>query len=105
VRARRGSGGAFEVLRGRTGPGLAAGVLERVFEPFYQVDASPTRSHGGTGVGLAIARGIIEGHGGMARAESPSPVVIAGRALGGAAFHLLFPARPSSSASVVIAGR
>ncbi len=105
VRARRGSGGAFEVCVADTGPGLPAGVLERVFEPFYQVDASPTRSHGGTGVGLAIARGIIEGHGGMARAESPSPVVIAGRALGGAAFHLLFPARPSSSASVVIAGR
>ncbi len=105
VRARFGGGGTFELCVADTGPGLSAGLLERVFEPFYQVDASPTRSHGGTGVGLAIARGIVEGHGGMARAESPSSVVIGGCPLRGAAFHLLFPARPPSTLMAIGAPR
>ena len=46
------------------GPGLAAGDLERVFEPFVRVEASRNRETGGTGLGLAIARNIVRGHGG-----------------------------------------
>ncbi|HSE02007.1 MAG TPA: ATP-binding protein [Burkholderiales bacterium] len=47
-----------------TGPGLPPEELEKVFEPFYRVEASRSRETGGTGLGLTIARGIAEGHGG-----------------------------------------
>lgn len=46
------------------GPGLPPGELQRVFEPFYRVDASRSRETGGTGLGLTIARSIAEMHGG-----------------------------------------
>lgn len=46
------------------GPGLDAGLLEQVFEPFFQVD--PARNHrgGGVGLGLSIARSCVRAHGG-----------------------------------------
>ncbi|HEX9108832.1 MAG TPA: ATP-binding protein [Longimicrobiales bacterium] len=43
-----------------TGPGIAPEHLARIFEPFVQVDQSPTRKVGGTGLGLAIARHFAE---------------------------------------------
>jgi signal transduction histidine kinase len=46
------------------GPGIPEAELERVFEPFYRVEASRNRSSGGTGLGLTIARGIVQDHGG-----------------------------------------
>ena len=46
------------------GPGIPEAELERVFEPFYRVESSRNRSSGGTGLGLTIARGIIQDHGG-----------------------------------------
>ncbi|MBN2191448.1 MAG: hybrid sensor histidine kinase/response regulator [Polyangiaceae bacterium] len=105
VRARQISEGTFEVCIADTGPGLPVGLAERVFEPFYQVDGSPTRSHGGTGVGLAIARGIVEGHGGTTRVESPSQQEVQGEVLAGAAFFLFLPARPASLVAGVAVSR
>lgn len=43
-----------------TGMGIAPGKLEEIFEPFHQLDESTTRLQGGTGLGLTLARKIIE---------------------------------------------
>lgn len=54
-----------------TGSGIAPEFLPHVFERFRQADASTTRSHGGLGLGLAIARELVELHGGTLSADSP----------------------------------
>ena len=53
-----------------TGEGLDQDELERVFERFYRVDRSRSRQRGGSGIGLTIARAIVEAHGGRLSAES-----------------------------------
>jgi signal transduction histidine kinase len=53
-----------------TGRGIPADQLERIFEPFVQVDRSLTREHDGTGLGLAISRDLARGMGGDLTAES-----------------------------------
>lgn len=53
-----------------SGLGIAKENLEKVFEKFYQVDNTYTRTAGGLGLGLTIAREIIEAHGGKMWAES-----------------------------------
>jgi CheY-like chemotaxis protein len=47
-----------------TGPGIPADRLDRLFQAFSQVDASVTRHHGGTGLGLVISKRLVEGMGG-----------------------------------------
>lgn len=46
------------------GPGIPQSELEKVFEPYFRVEASRARHTGGTGLGLAIAKAIAENHGG-----------------------------------------
>ena len=46
------------------GPGIAAAELERVLEPFYRLETSRNREHGGVGLGLSIAHDIARQHGG-----------------------------------------
>jgi len=58
----------FEVAD--TGAGIAEEHLERVFEPFFQIDATLTRRHGGAGVGLAISRQLAELLGGRVEVRS-----------------------------------
>jgi signal transduction histidine kinase len=47
-----------------TGVGIAASDLPRVFEPFFRADPARSREPGGAGLGLAVARAIVRGHGG-----------------------------------------
>ena len=53
-----------------SGTGIAAADLPHVFERFYRGEKSRSRSHGGAGLGLAIAHGLVEAHGGRIWAES-----------------------------------
>ena len=62
--------GAVEVRVSDTGIGIAADELPAVFEMFAQLDASPERTHGGLGVGLALAKRLVQLHGGTISARS-----------------------------------
>jgi signal transduction histidine kinase len=55
------------------GPGIPEEEATRVFERFYRADVARSSSHGGAGLGLAIARWIVDLHGGDIRAERRSP--------------------------------
>jgi signal transduction histidine kinase len=76
----------YEVIVADSGSGVPPERAERVFDPFYQVDGSPTRAYGGVGVGLAIARRVARGLGGDVKLASGATVE--GMYLTGAAFSL-----------------
>ncbi len=65
----RGDAGLSIVIRDH-GPGVPAGDLERIFEPFYRVAESRDRDTGGEGIGLAITSQVMRAHGGSARANN-----------------------------------
>ena len=66
-----------------TGHGIPADMLEKVFEPFIQVDAGHSRAGEGTGLGLAISRDLARGMGGDLRVQSQLGV--------GSTFELILP--------------
>ncbi|MEP7350063.1 MAG: HAMP domain-containing sensor histidine kinase [Sphingorhabdus sp.] len=53
-----------------TGPGIAPDIIDAVFEPFARAENSRSRSTGGSGLGLTIARAIARNHGGDVRLEN-----------------------------------
>ena len=64
----------YAVVRVRdTGFGIPAAMLPRVFEPFTQGDQKMERSNGGLGLGLTLARRLVELHGGRIEAKSDGP--------------------------------
>jgi sigma-B regulation protein RsbU (phosphoserine phosphatase) len=83
VVARPEVGGLVRLAVEDTGPGLPAAERERVFDKFYQVGRVEGERPPGTGLGLTIARHLVELHGGRIWAEDASG--------GGAAFVLLLP--------------
>jgi signal transduction histidine kinase len=79
-----GGGGGLEtvgymLLVADDGPGVESGQIDRVFEPFFQVDGSRTRRHQGVGLGLAFARRVFEAHGGTVTMQSPPAEDVAGQ--------------------------
>jgi signal transduction histidine kinase len=81
----RAADGAFVVSVSDTGPGIAEGDRQKIFEEFQQADTSSTRKKGGSGLGLSISRRIVELHGGRLWVES-----VLGE---GSTFHFTVPVR------------
>jgi histidine kinase len=79
--------GGVAIAVADTGIGIPAEHLPHVFDRFYRVDRSRARASGGSGIGLTIARHLVEAHGGSIRAESAGP----GR---GSTFTVTLPPAP-----------
>jgi signal transduction histidine kinase len=67
----QGGGSQIQITVRDTGRGIAPEFLPHVFKRFAQEDPSPSRAHGGLGLGLAIVRHLVELHGGTVEADSP----------------------------------
>jgi signal transduction histidine kinase len=78
------------------GIGIPESELPHVFERFRQVDGSPTRQHAGMGIGLALARSLVELHGGAIWAES-----VVGK---GSRFTFTLPIRPADRRAGEVGG-
>jgi PAS domain S-box-containing protein len=77
-------GSVAKIIVKDNGIGIVKENIGKIFVKFFQIDTSMTREHGGTGIGLSVCRGIVEGHGGKIWAESE------GRNKG-AEIHILLP--------------
>jgi signal transduction histidine kinase len=75
-----------------TGPGIPVADQKQIFEEFYQVDTSSTRTKGGAGLGLSISRRIIDMHGGRLWVQSSSGT--------GSTFFVTIPVRVEEQAKV-----
>ncbi|MFM8319715.1 MAG: ATP-binding protein [Chloroflexota bacterium] len=90
IEARLLAGQAVEITVWDTGIGIAEEHLERLFAPFMQVDSRLARTQNGTGLGLALAYGLVKLHGGML-----TPRSVVGQ---GSRFTITLPAAPADAA-------
>ncbi len=67
------AGPSVQITVADTGDGIAASHLPHLFERFYRADAARDRAHGGSGIGLTIARALVTAHGGTITAASDGP--------------------------------
>ena len=63
-------GSSLELVFQDDGPGVPKESLEQIFDSFYRVDDSRNSAEKGSGIGLAVVKEIIIGHGGTIRAEN-----------------------------------
>jgi two-component system sensor histidine kinase VanS len=74
----------FQFKISNQGITIPAPQLQKIFEPFYQIDATTARKYGGIGLGLSIAHSIIEAHQGKIWAESDKGIT---------SFYFIIPSR------------
>jgi two-component system cell cycle sensor histidine kinase PleC len=89
VVASRARSGGFQMMVEDNGPGIPRDKLDKIFKPFSQVDNRYDRQGGGTGLGLALVRGLVELHGGRAWLESEQGH--------GARAYIILPAEPNGN--------
>jgi len=89
-------GDRLQIMIEDTGTGIDPAYHDNVFEAFRQVDTGTNRQSGGTGVGLALAKKIIELHGGRIWLDSAP-----GR---GSRFYFTLPTRPANIPALELAG-
>jgi signal transduction histidine kinase len=85
----------YEFVVADNGPGISNAAKHQILEPFFQVDGSRTRSHGGVGLGLAYARNVAEALGGGIEVQSPPEMTVADRTLAGTAIRLTVDPDPA----------
>ncbi|MES1991030.1 MAG: ATP-binding protein [Pseudomonadota bacterium] len=68
--ARENDEGGFEMTVSDTGIGIPADKIDKVLEPFEQIENSFTRTRAGTGLGLPLVKAMVESHGGTLQIES-----------------------------------
>ncbi|WP_053234229.1 hybrid sensor histidine kinase/response regulator [Sandaracinus amylolyticus] len=90
---------SYEFVVADNGPGVPPDRIAKILEPFYQVDGSVTRQHGGVGLGLAFARRVAEAMGGDVAVHSPPSPALAARGLTGTEVVLRVKVRPRIPAS------
>jgi signal transduction histidine kinase len=83
--------GGVQCVVSDSGAGIAPEDLGKLFQKFQQIDSSLTRKQGGTGLGLVISKGLVEGHGGRIWVESEVGV--------GSRFCFSLPLVPPESAT------
>jgi len=93
VRVRVLQSGHYELYIADSGPGISPEQIDRVFEPFFQADGSPTRQFGGVGLGLALVRRVAQALGGDVRALPRATEPIASVPFHGAGFYVLIALR------------
>ena len=86
------SNGSIKVCVRDTGVGIPRGHFKDIFKRFFQADSSSTRCYGGTGMGLAVAKEVIESHGGRINVKS--------KVEAGSEFSFTLPLKPAGDVQI-----